>query len=84
MHMLDRRVQILLDEVRYQKVAHEAERRRKSIAAIIREAIDQLPTEEERRRAAIDRILAAEPMEVPSDPAEIRRELDEAHDRLPR
>jgi hypothetical protein len=80
--MLDHRLQILLNEDRYDKLAREAGRRGVSIAAVIRDAIDRLPVDDERRRAAVSRILAAEPMEVPLDPAEIRRELDTAHDRI--
>ena len=80
--MLDHRFQILLDEDRYEKVTREAARRGVSVASIIREAIDRLPTGVDRRKAAIDTILAAEPMEVPEDPAQLRRELDAAHDRL--
>jgi hypothetical protein len=84
MCMLDHRVQILLDDERYQKVAHEAKRRGVSIAAVVREALDRLPAEAEVRRSAIDAIMAVEPMPVPADPAELRRELDVAHDRLER
>ncbi len=40
--MLDHRLQILLDEERYQKV--EASRRAISVAAVIREAIDLIDT----------------------------------------
>jgi len=79
--MLDHRVQILLDDERYRKVAREAKRRRVSIAAVIREALDRLPTEEEVRRTAIDAILAAIPMTVPTDPSDLRHELDTAHER---
>jgi hypothetical protein len=79
--MLDRRLQILLDHERYEKVSREAARRGVSIASVIREAIDLLPVDADRRRAAIDRILATEPMEVPEDPRDLRRELDSAHDR---
>lgn len=83
MHMrkLDRRVQLLLDEPRYRKVDAEARRRRVSVATIIREAIDQLPGGKEQRHAAIQALFAAEPMAVPSDPADLRRELDAEHDR---
>lgn len=83
MHMppLDRRVQLLLDEPRYRKLRGEAKRRRVSVAALIREAIDQLPADADQRRAAIAAVLAAEPMTLPADPAELRRELDAAHDR---
>lgn len=81
MHMLERRVQILLDERRYQKIAAEAEQRGLSIAAVIRDAIDQLPADAQRRREAVAEILAAEPMSVPADPSDLRRELDTAHSR---
>jgi hypothetical protein len=40
--------------------------------------------ERERRLQALEFILAAEPMEVPADPADIRRELDEYRGRWPR
>lgn len=78
MCMYDRRMQLLLDESRYQRVAREAERRGVSMAVVIREAIDALPRTDEKRRAAVDAILAADPMPLPADPAELRRELDEA------
>ena len=78
MHMLDRRVQILLDELRYSKVAREAKLRRVSVASVIRGAIDGMPASDERRREAVADILAADSMDVPSDPADLRRELDEA------
>ena len=82
--MLDRRVQLLLDAERYRKVESEARRRGSSVAAVIRAAIDQLPgaDEWERRRAALEAIFAAEPMPLPQDPADLRRELDDAHDRI--
>jgi hypothetical protein len=82
MRMLDHRVQILLDDERYQKVSREAKRRGVSIATVIREALDRLPAAADVRRTGIDAILAAESMSVPADPAELRRELDAAHDRL--
>lgn len=82
MRMLDHRVQILLDKDRYQKVAREATLQGTSIAAVIREAIDRLPGHSAERRAAIAEILAAAPMSVPDDPATLRRELDDAHDRV--
>ena len=80
---LDRRIQLLLDEVRYQKIAREAAQRGVSVAGVIREAIDQFQTEEEleRRRQAIREILAAEPMPVPDDPADLKREIEEMHNR---
>jgi hypothetical protein len=84
MHMstLERRVQILLDEPRYRRVAGEARRRRVSVATVVRDAIDQMTSGAETRKDAIAGVLAAEPMAVPSDPAELRRELDAARARL--
>ena len=81
MRYLERRVQLLLDEPRYRKVAGEARRRRVSVASVIREAIDRLPVDIDRRRTAVAEILAAEPMPLPSDPSELRRDLDAAGER---
>jgi hypothetical protein len=77
MCMLTRRLQILLDDERYSHLAAEARRRKVSVAAVIREAIDDRypPRQAERARAA-RAILAAEPMPVP-DPEDLRKELDE-------
>jgi hypothetical protein len=77
--MLERRLQILLDTERYEKVARLARTRGISVAAVIRSAIDTLPADVERRDAAIAAILGAEPVPVPDDPGELRAELDEAH-----
>ena len=83
MHMphLDRRVQILLDEPRYRRVAGEARRRRVSVATVVRDAIDQMTSGAETRRDAIALVLTANPMAVPSDPADLRREIDAGHER---
>ena len=62
-------------------VTGEAAHRHVSVAAVIRETIDRLPAEADRRRAAIAEILAAMPMPLPADPAELRRELDRARER---
>ncbi len=80
MHMrkLDRRVHLLLDEPRHRKLTDEAERRHISVASVIREAIDRLPEGSDRRRAAIRDILAADPMPLPADAGDLRRELDVA------
>ena len=80
MRILDRRLQLLLDEPRYQKVSAEAARRNVSVATVIRDAIDQLPATADTRRHAIAQLLNAEPMPVPADPRELRRELDAAHE----
>lgn len=75
--MYERRLHLLLDEARYQRVAAEARRRGVSVASVIREAIDRgLSPPGEARRAALERILAAPDMTVPGEPAELREELD--------
>jgi hypothetical protein len=79
--MLNRRLQILIDEPRYRRLRAEARDRKTSVAAVIREAIDQaLPATGSRRARAARAILSAEPMEVP-DPAELRAEIEAAHSR---
>ena len=78
MHILDRRVQILLDEPRYRRVEAAARARGTSVAAIIREAIDfAVPTDLERKREAWEELQRAEPMEVPATIEELKAELDE-------
>jgi hypothetical protein len=78
MLMLDRRLQVLVDEERYRRLEAEARRRRTSVAQVVREAIDSvLPADVARKRAALKEILEAEPMPVPEDPADLKRELDE-------
>jgi predicted DNA-binding protein len=60
------RLQILLDDDRHQRIVALAQARGVSVATVIREAIDRgLPSATHRREVAADRILAAEPMEVP-------------------
>jgi predicted DNA-binding ribbon-helix-helix protein len=81
MSMLDRRLQVLIDEERWERLTEEAERRRVSVAVLVREAIDErYPDQAAVRRAALRRVLQAEPMEVP-DPEELRKELDEIRGR---
>lgn len=75
--MMRHRLQVLLDEERYARVAAEARRRGVSVARVIREAIDEaLPADADRRRAAARQILAAPQISVP-DPDELKAELDE-------
>jgi hypothetical protein len=74
---LSRRFQILLDEQQYRRISAEAAARGVSVAQVIRDAIDRgiggSPTD---RAAALRRVLAADPMPVPDDPADLRSELD--------
>jgi len=77
MCMLDRRLQILIDEERYRRVAAAAKERRVPIAVVIRDAIDAaLPADLARKRAAARALLAAEPVAMP-DLEELKAELDE-------
>jgi hypothetical protein len=77
--MLTHRLHVLLDDDRWQRLEREADRRQVAMAVVVREAIDAaLPaTDADDRRRAYQDILEAEPMEVPDDPADLKRELDE-------
>ena len=78
MLMLSRRLQVLLDDERFDRLAAEAKRRGTPIAVVVRDAIDlAFPSGASRRAAAARDVLAAEPMPVP-DPRDLRAELDEA------
>lgn len=77
MSMLDRRLQVLIDEDRWSRLENEAERRGVPVAVLVREAIDErFPGDAAERRAALQAILDAEPMVVP-EPDELRDELDD-------
>jgi len=77
MLMLSRRLQVLLDDERFDRLETEAKRRGTPIAVVVRDAIDlALPSGASRRASAARDVLAAEPMPVP-DPSDLRGELDE-------
>jgi hypothetical protein len=81
MCMLNRRLQILIDEPRYRRLQSEARERRTSVAAVIRDAIDQVfPAGSSRRSTAARVVLGAEPMAVP-EIDELRAEREAAHTR---
>lgn len=64
---LERRLQLLLDAARYERVAGEAERSGRSVASVIREAIDlRFPGDDDARRAE----AAAELLELTATPGE--------------
>jgi hypothetical protein len=66
MSMLDKRLQVLIDEGRWHRLIAESRRRRVSVAVLVREALDLVyPVDHDTRRAAGEEILAAEPMELP-------------------
>jgi hypothetical protein len=76
MLMLTRRLQILLDEQRHERISAVARDRGVSVATVVREAIDRgLPSTDTRRQSALTRILAAPDMPVP-EPEDLRAELD--------
>lgn len=78
---LDRRLQLLLDDARYQRVAALAGQRGTSVASVIREAIDRgLPNSDQERLRAGRLVLDADPMPVPDLP-ELLDELDELRGR---
>lgn len=79
--MLTRRLQILLDERQYARLAAFAEEHNLSVGAAVREAIDRsLPATRDERLAAFRQLLSAPPMEVP-DPEGLRAELDDLRGR---
>jgi predicted DNA-binding protein len=78
MCMLTHRLQILIDDERYERVRALARQRGTSVATVIREALDRgLPATQQRRAAAARRILDAAPMET----GELLAELDELRGR---
>lgn len=78
---MERRLQLLLDEERYQRVARSARRQRVSVASVIRDAIDQsLAPEDRLRTSAGQRILSAPDMDVPPGDG-LLSELDELRSR---
>jgi hypothetical protein len=78
MCMLNRRLQILIDDARYRRLEAVARARRLSVAAVIRDAIDAaLPVDLPKKQHAARALLAAEPMPVPETVEELKAELDE-------
>lgn len=79
--MLGRRLQVLLDDERYRRLADRARQTNRSVGALIRDAIDvAYPPASSRRAKALRRILDAERIDVPP-PEELRRELEELRGR---
>lgn len=78
---MTRRLQLLLDEERYELVAAEASRQRVSVATVIRDAIDHsLGYGSPDKTLAFETIVAAEPMDVP-DPDDLVAEIAELRGR---
>ncbi|MBW3604540.1 MAG: ribbon-helix-helix domain-containing protein [Actinobacteria bacterium] len=65
MPTLTRRLQVLLDDERVERLQRHADQRGTSVAALIRDAIDlAYPRRQDDRRRAAEEFLAAEPMPV--------------------
>ncbi len=81
MATLERRVQILLDEERYQAATTAARERGVSLGQVVREALDaSFGADARRRHRALQVILNAEPVQMP-DVEELKHELAEERDR---
>lgn len=84
---MERRLQLLLDQHRYDLVAAQAAKTGQSVAAVIREAIDLRfdgTAMDARRTEAITRLLASSdrypgPAE---DPADIKASIESSYDRF--
>lgn len=92
MSVMERRLQLLLDQERYARVEAEARRSGRSVAAVIREAIDfrfDVDLRAEQRSAAARRLLelTAEPDPGPEPnwaetKAAMEQEMIDTYDRL--
>lgn len=73
---MDRRLQVLIDRERHERLTAIADERGVSVATVVREAIDRgLPDLADRRRKAARLLLESPDMPVP-DPDELLIELD--------
>lgn len=76
---LTRRLQVLLDDARFERLEGEAARRGSSVATLVREAIDlAFPVDGPGRLEAGELLLAAEPIEV-GDWADHKAEIEEMY-----
>jgi hypothetical protein len=83
MCMFDRRLQILIDEPRFRRVATAARLRKTSVSEVIRDAIDQaLPADLEKKRAAWEELQKAKPIPLPKTVKELKAEMRESRGRL--
>lgn len=68
MSVLEKRMQILLDQQRYQRLEKEAERRGQSVGATVRDAIDLLFEQQSSSRMAARRSLLRTPLSDAPEP----------------
>lgn len=80
--MLNRRTQLLLDEARYRRLERRARRTRRSVAAVIRDAIDEQLEADDRElaRREAGAWLLSQPLSPDPEPdwATTKRELLDA------
>ena len=78
---LNRRMHVLLDDDRLERLRRRAELTGSSVGAVVRDAIDHELERDDRARAlaALESLLAAPPVPV-GTPEELKRELAEAWD----
>lgn len=76
---MERRLQLLLDQDRYDRVAHEADRSGRSVAAVIREAIDmRFPRADlDDRAGAARELLALATKDAGEGPSELKRAYED-------
>ncbi|HEX6255661.1 MAG TPA: hypothetical protein VFZ70_07585 [Euzebyales bacterium] len=81
MATLTRRLQVLIDERRFAQLEHIARERGTTVAALVREALDQVYAQQPMsHRTAVERFLAREPIDVGSwDDA--KRAIEDGMDR---
>jgi plasmid stability protein len=74
---LTHRLQLLLEESQYERLAHRAAAEGRSVGALVREAIDLAWAQPDaQRRSALDTVLGAELMQVPTVD-ELKAEIDD-------
>ena len=78
---LNRRVHVLLDDDRLERLRQHAEASGSSVGAVVRDAIDRELQRDDRTQAlaALESFLAAPPLPV-GEPDELDRELEEMMD----
>lgn len=77
----DRRLQVLVESEQYRRLADAAASRGVSVATVVREAVGHyLDAGPDDVRDAVDRVLAADAMDVP-EPEDLRAELDDLRGR---
>jgi hypothetical protein len=81
MSMLTRRLQVLVAPEQYERLQVYANGRGVSVGEAVRDAIDRVARPApERRLEALERLLAAEPVDLPADVADLEREIDGMYD----